>query len=147
MWRYYELLSELDVTAIRALRDDVTQGRVHPRDAKARLAVELVGRFHDPDAASAAAERFDRVHRSHEVPEDVPLFTLQAAAPLRLARVAAQTGLAASNSDGQRLVVSGAVEVDGTRVTDKDASLEPGATYLLKVGKRRFARVTIAKEG
>ena len=147
MWRYYELLSELDVGAIRALRDDVAQGRVHPRDAKARLATELVGRFHDPASAAAAPQRFDRVHRSHEVPEDVPEITLKAKGPIRLDRTCAQARLAPSNTAAHRLVVDGAVEVDGTRVTDKNAVLAPGATYLLKVGKRRFARVTIEKEG
>jgi len=147
MWRYYELLSELDAAAIRALRDDVSHGRAHPRDAKVLLAREIVGRFHGPPAAVAASERFDKVHRGGETPEEVPAVSLRSNAPLRLSRAVAHAGLAASGSDAQRLIVSGAVEVDGARVADKDASLAPGATYLLKVGKRRFARVTVEKEG
>ncbi|MBI5500155.1 MAG: tyrosine--tRNA ligase [Deltaproteobacteria bacterium] len=147
MWRYYELLSELDAAAVRALRDDVAQGRAHPRDVKVRLARELVGRFHDPAAAAAAAGRFDKVHRGGEAPDEVPVVSLRSSAPLRLSRAIAQAGLAASGSDAQRLIQSGAVEVDGSRVSDKDASLAPGASYLVKVGKRRFARVTVEKEG
>jgi tyrosyl-tRNA synthetase len=144
MWRYYELLSSLDIADIRKLHDDVSGGRTHPRDAKSRLAAEIVERFHGKDAAQAAVERFDKVHRAHEVPEDVPEVKLVSATPLRLARACTQAGLAPSNTEGQRLVVSGAVEVDGTRITDKDATLEPGRTYLVRVGKRKFAKVTVA---
>jgi tyrosyl-tRNA synthetase len=145
MWRYYELLSALDVADIRALRDGVAAGRTHPRDAKARLAAELVERFHGPEAARAAAERFDKVHRAHEVPDDVPELTLTSPTPLRLDRACAQAQLAPSSSEGRRLVVSGAVEVDGVRITDKNATLEPGRTYLVRVGKRKFARVTVTR--
>ncbi|NMC71896.1 MAG: tyrosine--tRNA ligase [Myxococcales bacterium] len=143
MWRYYELLSALDAGAIRTLRDDVAAGRVHPRDAKARLAFELTERFHSTEAARAAAERFDRVHRSHETPDDVEEHRLLSAAPLRLSRACAQAGLASSGSEAQRLIVAGGVEVDGRRVADKDATLEPGRTYLVRVGKRRFARIAV----
>ncbi|MBN1769850.1 MAG: tyrosine--tRNA ligase [Deltaproteobacteria bacterium] len=144
MWRYYELLSALDAAAIRALHDDVTGGRVHPRDAKARLAFELTERFHSTDAARGAAERFDRVHRSHEVPDDVEEHRLVSATPLRLSRACARTGLAASGTEAQRLLQAGGVEVDGARVADKDATLAPGRTYLVRVGKRRFARIVVA---
>jgi tyrosyl-tRNA synthetase len=143
MWRYYELLSALDAATVRALRDDVAAGRVHPRDAKARLAAELTERFHSAEAARAAAERFDKVHRSHEVPADVEEHRLVSAAPLRLSRACVLAGLVASGSEAQRLIQAGGVELDGTRVADKDATVEPGRSYLLRVGKRRFARVVI----
>jgi tyrosyl-tRNA synthetase len=143
MWRYYELLSALDLAAIRARRDDVSAGRTHPRDAKMLLAAELVERFHGKDAAVAAAERFDKVHRSREVPDDVAETSVAAPGPIRLSRVCTQTGLAPSGTEAQRLIVSGAVEVDGVRVTDKNTTLEPGKSYLLRVGKRKFARVRV----
>jgi len=145
MWRYYELLSALDIAEIRALREDVASGRTHPRDAKARLAGEIVARFHGPEAAAAAAARFDKVHRAHEVPDDVTEVVLASPTPLRLDRVCAQAKVAPSGTAAHRLIVSGAVEVDGVRILDKNATLEPGRSYLLRVGKRKFARIKIER--
>jgi tyrosyl-tRNA synthetase len=147
MWRYYELLSALDVDSIRALRAEVSAGAVHPREAKARLAAELVARFHGDEPAEAARERFDRVHRSREVPEDVPDVRIGSAGPVRLSRACATAGLCASATEAQRLLRSGAVQVDGSRVTDKDAVLSPGSIHLVQVGKRRFARIAVVAEG
>jgi tyrosyl-tRNA synthetase len=143
MWRYYDLLSALDAGTIRALRADVDGGGTHPRDAKARLAAEIVERYHGGEAARAAAARFDQVHRAREAPDDVPETALASPGPLRLAKACAAAGLAASGSAAQRLILAGAVDVDGERITDKDALLRPGRTYLLRVGKRRFGKVRI----
>lgn len=147
MWRYYELLSALDMPAVRALRSDVAAGLRHPRDVKAALAEEIVERYHGAAAAAAAARRFDRVHKTHGVPDDVPEMSVAAGpAGVPLARACAQLGLVPSVSEARRLVAQGGVWVDGERVGDPYAVLDAGRTYLLKIGKRRFARVATRME-
>ncbi len=139
MWRYYELLSRRSLAEIEALRRD------HPRKAKAELAKEIVARYHGPEAARAAEEQFELVHKRREVPEDVEQRKVSrdaGADAVPLAKTLAQLGLAASGSDARRLIAQGGVSVEGERVSDPNAKLSPGV-YLLKVGKRKFTRVTV----
>ncbi|MEK6607978.1 MAG: tyrosine--tRNA ligase [Myxococcota bacterium] len=140
MWRYYELLSSCTADAITALRDG------HPMEAKFALAHEIVARFHSEDAARAAREEFLRMFgRGAGLPDEIPERT----APSRdgkigLAALLKEAGLAPSTSEAIRLVRQGAVEIDGQRADDPKAQMRAGATHLVKVGKRRHARVTIA---
>ena len=139
MWRYYELLSRRSLAEIEALRRD------HPRKAKAELAKEIVARYHGPETARAAEEQFELVHKRREVPEDVEQRKVSrdaGADAVPLAKTLAQLGLAASGSEARRLIAQGGVSVEGERVSDPNAKLSPGV-YLLKVGKRKFTRVTV----
>ncbi len=146
MWRYYELLSALDPEAIRRLRDDTASGGTHPRDAKAALAREIVERYHGAEAASAAAARFDRVHRERATPDEIPEAHVGGGGGgIPLARACAQAGLAPSVSDARRMVEQGGVSVDGARASDPMMPLEPGRSYLVRAGKRRFARLSVRR--
>jgi tyrosyl-tRNA synthetase len=139
MWRYYELLSRRSLAEIQALR------REHPKIAKSELAKEIVARYHGPEAARAAEEQFDLVHKRREVPDDVEerVISREAGADaLPLAKTLAQLGLAASGSEARRLIAQGGVSVEGERVSDPNAKLSPGV-HLVKVGKRKFIRVTV----
>jgi tyrosyl-tRNA synthetase len=141
MWRYYELLSDLDAAGLARLREDVSAGRVHPKAAKVALAKEMVARFHDSAAADEAAEAFERVHQRREVPDEIPEAEVAfEEGALPLARILAETGLAASNSEARRLIKQGGVKVDGERADDPQGTVGAG-TYLLQVGKRKFLRV------
>ena len=139
MWRYYELLSRKSLGEIEALR------REHPKKAKSELAKEIVARYHGAEAARGAEEQFELVHKRREVPEEVEERAVgreAGAEAVPLAKTLAQLGLAASGTEARRLIAQGGVSVEGERVSDPNAKLVPG-TYLLKVGKRKFTRVTV----
>ncbi|EJC62824.1 tyrosine--tRNA ligase [Alcaligenes ammonioxydans] len=139
MWRYFELLSFRSLEDIAGLQKQIDQGR-NPREVKVELAQEIVTRFHSAQAAAQALETFDARFRRGEMPEDMPEVTV--AGELALLRVLREAGLVASSSEAQRNVEQGGVRINGERVDDKGLQLEPGS-YVLQVGKRKFARVTL----
>jgi tyrosyl-tRNA synthetase len=113
---------------------------------KFEFAREIVARFHGRDAATIAAEGFNARFRDHEAPADMPEVTIRlpGAPTMTLAQVLKQARLAGSASEATRLIQQGGVKVDGGKVSDKAMTLSTGRTYLIQVGKRKFARVTIA---
>ncbi len=144
MWRYFELLSFRSNAELTALRDQVAAGR-NPRDVKFELAAEIITRFHDAAAARSAQENFIARFQKGLVPEDIRKATVTAeSADIKLALVLKEAGLAASSSAAYRLLEQGAVRVDGAKVSDRDARLQAGRTYVLQAGKREFAQVTVA---
>jgi tyrosyl-tRNA synthetase len=142
MWRYFELLSLRAASEIAVWRRDVAEG-LNPMEVKFRLAAELVGRFHDMTAAEAARERFIARFRKGDIPDDIPELRLAAPGGLAIANVLKAAGLVSSTSEALRLVQQGGVRVDNQRVEDKFVVLASGSTYLVQVGKRRFARVAL----
>ena len=143
MWRYYELLSFRPAGEIEKLKQEVAGG-ANPRDVKMQLAMELVARFHGEAAARAAGEEFINRFRHGQVPEDMPEVQLEADGDgLAVILALKLAGLTPSTSEAIRMVNQGAVRIDGEKVEDRDALLRVGETYLLQVGKRRFARVSV----
>ena len=144
MWRYIELLSFESLATIRKWKQDVETGR-NPRDIKVTFAQEIVARFHNPAAAQKALADFDARFKQGEIPEDlveIPLAT--GAEPILLYQVLKQAGLTASTSEAMRMIEQGGVRVDGQKVSDKALKLPPGGPYVLQVGKRKFAKVTLS---
>ena len=141
MWRYFELLSFQSLEAIAALRTEIESGR-NPRDAKVMLAQEVVTRFHSRQAAEAALAAFEARFRDGAVPENIPEINVLGA-PIGILKLLREAGLVASGAEAQRNVEQGGVRVDGDKIEDKALQLSAG-TYVLQVGKRKFARVTIA---
>ena len=139
MWRWYTLLSFKSEAAIAALKAEVEGGR-NPKDAKVALAKEITARFHSAAAADAAEQDF--INRSKGgVPDEIPEVTL-AGAPMGIGALLKAAGLAPSTSEASRLIDGGGVRVDSSVVSDKGLKLAAGA-YVLQVGKRKFARVTL----
>ncbi|QAZ38909.1 tyrosine--tRNA ligase [Methylibium sp. Pch-M] len=139
MWRYFTLLSFRSEAEIAALKAEVDAGR-NPKDAKVLLAKEVTTRFHD--AASAEAAEADFQNRAKGgVPDELPDVAL-AGAPLGIGTLLKQANLVASGSEGLRMVEQGGVRIDGVAISDKGLKLEAG-TYVVQVGKRKFARVTL----
>jgi len=140
MWRYFELLSFRSLSEIAGFRSETEQGR-NPRDFKVLLAQEIVTRFHTAADAERALEDFN--HRAKGgVPDDIPDVPLSGA-PLAIGQLLKQAGLVSSTSDALRNIEQGGVRIDGTVISDKGLKLEAGV-YVVQVGKRRFARVTLA---
>ena len=139
MWDWYTLLSFKSLDEIAALKAEVAAGR-NPKDAKVALAKEITARFHSAAAADAAEQDF--INRSKGgVPDDIPDVALSGA-PLGIGALLKQANLAPSTSEANRLIDGGGVRVDGSVVSDKGLKLEAG-TYVVQVGKRKFARVTL----
>jgi tyrosyl-tRNA synthetase len=140
MWRWYTLLSFKSMAEIEALKKEVEAGR-NPKDAKVALAKEITARFHGAAAADAAEQDF--INRSKGgVPDDIPEVSLSGV-PMGIAALLKAAGLAPSSSEANRLIDGGGVRVDSSVVSDKGLRLEAG-TFVVQVGKRKFARVTLA---
>jgi tyrosyl-tRNA synthetase len=139
MWRYFTLLSFRPESDIAALKAEVDAGR-NPKDAKVMLAKEITTRFHSAAAAEAAEADFQLRARGG-APDEMPELTL-GGAPLGIGAVLKQADLVPSTSEGLRLVDQGGVRVDGQTVSDRALKLA-GGTYVVQVGKRKFARVTL----
>ncbi len=140
MWDWYTLLSFRSLAEIAQLKKEVAEGR-NPKDAKVLLAKEITARFHSAAAADAAEEDFNNRARGG-IPDDIPELQL-CGAPLGIAALLKQAGLAPSSSEANRLIDGGGVRVDGGVVSDKGLKLAAGS-YVVQVGKRKFARVTLA---
>lgn len=141
MWRYFELLSFRPMSQIEALKAEVQSGR-NPRDVKVDLALEIVARFHSNQAAQAALQDFEARFRQGAIPEEMDEISL-AGAPLGIVAALKQAGLTPSSAEAIRNIEQGGVRIDGEKVADRGVHLNAG-TYVLQVGKRKFARVTIA---
>lgn len=139
MWRWYTLLSFRTIAEIDALKAEVAHGR-NPKDAKVALAKEITARFHSAAAAEAAEQDFTNRSKGG-VPDEIPEVTLSGA-PLGIAQLLKQAGLAPSTSEGNRLIDGGGVRVDSSVVSDKSLKL-PAGSYVVQVGKRKFARVLL----
>ena len=140
MWRWFTLLSLRPETEIAALKREVDGGR-NPKDAKVALALEVTSRFHGRAAADAAHQDFQ--HRAAGgVPDEIAEVAL-AGAPLAIGALLKQAGLVPSTSEAMRLIEQGGVRIDGTSIADKALKLAPGS-FVVQVGKRRFARVTLS---
>ncbi|MDX8409404.1 MAG: tyrosine--tRNA ligase [Mariprofundales bacterium] len=134
MLRYYELLTDADLDAVRAS---------HPMEAKKQLAERLVDRFHGAGAGDAARKGFEQVFANHQLPTDIPEQTLTSNGdPLWVAHALTRSCLTKSNGEALRLIRQGALSIDGHKVEDKDLQLTSG-TYLIKLGKRRFLQLTV----
>ena len=144
MWRWYTLLSFKSEADIAALKAEVAAGR-NPKDAKVALAKEITARFHNAAVADAAEQDF--INRSKGgIPDEITEICLplgEGGAAVGIGALLKSAGLAASSGEGNRLIDGGGVRIDANMVSDKGLKLGAG-TYVLQVGKRKFARVTLA---
>ena len=139
MWSYYDLLSFKSVDEIKELKEKCANG-MNPRDAKIELGREIVERYPGTEAANAAVEGFKSQFAKGALPDDIAEVTVESKTIPNLLKDA---GLCASTSEAMRMIKQGAVKCEGKVITDKDAPVEAG-TCVWQVGKRRFAKVTVA---
>ncbi len=143
MWRYYDLLSFEPLSVVKGLRDSIDAG-ANPRDIKMRLGVEIVARFHGAASAEAARSAFIAQFSKGALPDDIPELRIAVPAEgIAVARLLREAGLVGSNAEGGRMIDQRAVRLDHERVADRALALKAGATHLLQVGSRRYARVTL----
>lgn len=143
MWKYFDLLSFRPTEELNTLKAEVAAG-ANPRDAKVQLAKELIARFHSAADADAAEQDFIQRFQKNAIPDDMPEVTLTLPEDQRgLANVLKEAGLVASTSEAMRMVKQNAVRIDGERVDDARVVCDLG-TAVYQVGKRKFARITLA---
>jgi tyrosyl-tRNA synthetase len=143
MWRYFELLSFRPMREIEAFKQEIAEGR-NPRDVKVLLAQEIVARFHSQEAAVQALLDFELRFKAHAIPDDVPEVELSCdEAGLGICQILTLAGLTASSSEAGRMIEQGGVKADGEKISDKKQLINKGASLVLQVGKRKFAKVTL----
>jgi tyrosyl-tRNA synthetase len=142
MLRYYELLSHISLEELAELKEGLKNGSVHPMEAKKALALELVERYYDTETAIYARDEFENIFRNKGLPDDIPVFNPEnKEQDIWIPSLMKEAGLAKSTGEAMRLIKQGGVSVDDEKWTDPDKKLSPG-DYLLKVGKRRFLKIT-----
>jgi tyrosyl-tRNA synthetase len=139
MWKYFDLLSSRGEDEIGRLRTEINSGR-NPRDAKVALAKEITARFHGAAAAEGGEADFN-LRAKGGIPDEIEAIALSGA-PLGIGAVLKQARLAPSTSEAMRLIEGGGVRVDGTVIADRALKL-PAGTFVVQVGKRKFARITL----
>jgi tyrosyl-tRNA synthetase len=144
MWRYFEVLSFRTLDDIERLKKAVADG-MNPRDAKFELGHEIVARFHSDAAADGARQEFIARFQKGAMPDEIPDKALDCQdGKLGIAHLLRDAGLVSSTSEAFRMIKQGAVKIDGERVADRGLEIEAGSTHVYQVGKRKFARVTLA---
>ncbi|MDH3630125.1 MAG: tyrosine--tRNA ligase [Gammaproteobacteria bacterium] len=144
MWRYFELLSFRPMNEIEQFQLDVGAG-TNPRDIKFLLAEEIITRFHSVTAAESARQDFITRFAKGAMPDDMPETTVTLEREtIGIAALLKQAGLTSSTSESFRMIQQGAVKLDGEKVSDKGLELEQGSIVVAQVGKRKFARITLA---
>jgi len=143
MWRYIDLLSFESAATVGKWKREVEAGG-NPRDVKARFAKEIVARFHGKKAADAAEAEFEQRFRHGVLPDSMPEVKVVIAGAVTMAQVLKLAGLVESTSEANRLIEQGGVKVDGERLSDRALKAERGKSYVIQVGKRKFARVHVA---
>ncbi|CCO07246.1 tyrosine--tRNA ligase [Desulforamulus hydrothermalis] len=147
MVRYFELVTPVPLSEVRAIARGLEEGTLHPRDVKMRLAREIVTFYHGAAAAQQAEEHFTKVFQKRELPDEIEQFTvtsdLYEEGLVSLPRLLTKAGLAASNSEARRLIKEGAVKIDGARVADPNWRFQPEEGMVIRAGKRRFAKLSL----
>lgn len=142
MLRYYELLSDITTEEFDRLKAGMRSGEINPKEAKSTLAKELVSRYHSREDASAAEEEFNRIFRKKGLPDEIPVVQIHWEKEKKwIAHVILEAGLAKSSSEARRLIKEGAVSVNDEKIVDEKAELTKEGPFLVKVGKKRFAKI------
>ncbi|MDG9730140.1 tyrosine--tRNA ligase [Ignatzschineria sp. RMDPL8A] len=144
MWNYFELLSFRPMSEIEQLKADVKAGK-NPRDVKFELCLEIIERYHSKQAATEAHENFINRFQKGNLPENIEEVTVQAdeTGSIGISAAMREAGLVASNSEGNRMIQSGAVRINQERIEDRSITLARGTSVIIQVGKRRIAQVTV----
>ena len=142
MWKYYELLTDLGVDEINALRFRCESGATNPRDVKVQLAKHIIKDFHSEEDASMAEQNFVNQFSKGQMPDDIEEVSL-ASHTWNLAELLTETNLAPSKKEAKRLIEQGGVKIDGEKVSDAQAEIElnGGKSFIIQVGKRKYLKV------
>ncbi len=144
MYLYYELVTDVDMKEVKEMKENVEAGTLHPRDAKVRLAKEICAQFYDKDTADEAEAEFNKIFVNKDVPDDIPEYNVPSESlkdgKIWIVKLLVDSGMASSNGEARRLITGGGVSFENEKITDPAQELS-SAEGILKVGKRRFAKI------
>ncbi len=138
--RYFELLTRVSNADIETIRSQMESGELNPRDAKIRLAVELISTFHSPEEATQAMEKFKLVYSQRDIPEDIPELQVTEA-DVWLPKFLSENNIVESTNEGRRMIKQGAIKINGNKYEQEDLQLE--TDMVIQVGKRKFVKITM----
>ena len=142
MLKYYELLSDIALEELETLKQGISAGTIHPKQAKINFAHEIVKRFHGPEAALQAERNFEKVFRDREIPEDIEVAKIRKGTDgLWIPQLLLSIGMVTSTSEGKRMITQGAVSINGSKVSSEDLPVSDMGELIIKVGKRKFKKV------
>jgi len=139
--KYFEYATTISEQSLDDIKNDLSEGKSNPRDLKRKLAREIVQMYHDEEAAKKAESDFDALFIKKDIPEDIPVYTLSSAETL--VSIMVGNNLVSSNGDAKRMIKQGAVKLDDKKVFDLYLEVAPDSEKVLKVGKRKFLRITV----
>lgn len=143
MLKYYELLSHISLEELNELKNSLKEGKINPRDAKEALAFEIVERYHGNEQAKKARERFIKLFRQKDIPEDIETVEISYEQEgIWLPKLLKEKGITKSTSESIRLIKQKAIKVNNNVITDSDIRLQHGE-YVVKIGKKRFLKVIV----
>jgi len=144
MFKYYELVTDMQISEIKKLKKDMEEGKIHPKKVKVNLAKMIIRDFYTEEDAEKAEKAFEQVFAKKQLPDDMPEIVLSKGVEYPLSTIIAENGMAKSASEGKRLIKQGAVSIDGEKISDPIFKLTAlNDEYVLKVGKRRFAKLIV----
>ncbi len=141
MWRYYELLSQVSTDELDSMQEQAKSGALNPKNAKMKLAREIVSLYHSSEVAEAAAGEFENVFKKKNLPEDIPVITGWGQKTRAICTVLKENKLTDSTSAARRLIQQGSVTVNGEKVADVNQEFSGDQEYMIKVGKKRFLKI------
>ncbi|HAU30855.1 MAG: Tyrosine--tRNA ligase [Desulfotomaculum sp. 46_296] len=145
--RYFELVTPLGLKELSEISADLASGKLHPRDAKMRLAYEIVSFYHDENSANQAEEEFKKVFQQRELPDQIPVYEIKTDilqdGSIWLPRLMMLVEMAASTSEGRRLIAQGAVKINGVRIEEPSYLLIPQDNMIIQCGKRKFIKLSV----
>jgi len=142
MWRYYELLSQISTDELASMQEQAKLGTLNPKAAKMNLAKEIVARYHSSDLAKAATIEFENVFKNKNIPEDIPVIIGWGSELYNICTILKNNKLTDSTSAARRLIQQGSVTINGEKINDVNQELPGDQEYLIKVGKKRFLKIT-----
>lgn len=148
MLKYYSLVSTYSPADIEEIKHGLEEGKLHPRNVKKDLGINIVSIYHGQQEAEKAAEQFDKIHQAKEIPDDIPSFTYKITdekTTVWIVKLLTATGLVPSSSQARRLIQQGGIRINNQSVAEVNLELDCGKKYILQVGRRRFMQVKIAK--
>ncbi len=145
MWKYYELLTDISMDDISMMKKDAVAGHLNPKDAKVRLAKEIITIYHNSQDARKAWEEFENIFKKGNLPEDMPTYEAEESEQF-VWDLIKRAELAATSSQARRLMEQGGVSVDGERIKDVNTKIKPKEGMIVQVGKRRFLKVKIKQK-
>ena len=141
MWRYYELLSQVSAQDLEVMKKQSEAGTLNPKNAKMKLAKEIVALYHSPELAGMALAEFENVFKKKNLPEDIPVVKGWGDELKGICNILKDHNLTDSTSAARRLIQQGSVTINGEKISDVNQELPGNLEYLIKVGKKRFLKI------